>query len=311
MVMLNSELAPHGADLLPAELRPLYPFQSQFLDLPAGSLHYLDEGPRDAPVLLLLHGNPTWSFYYRHLVLALRDQYRVIVPDHLGCGLSDKPQNYPYNWLNHRENLAALLAHLQIERMNLIAHDWGGLIGLSYAAENPEKIDRITLFNTAGFAIPVPRRIRYLRFNLIGWLFIRWFNGFINGGFLFATQKRQRFTQLIKRGYRLPYDTLAHRAAILHFIHDIPLEADHPQRPMLASLERYLPTIRCPMQIIWGMQDFCFTPQVLKTWRERCPHAEVVEIADAGHWVVEDAHEQIIPLLLQFLSKANGKNLNY
>ncbi len=302
MVMLNSEILTAPTDYLPSELRPLYPFTSHFLTLPAGRLHYLDEGPRDAPVLVMLHGNPTWSFYYRHLIVALRSEYRIIVPDHMGCGLSDKPASYPYNWPTHTENFAKLINHLGLPSLTLIAHDWGGLIGLRYAVEHPEKIAKIVLFNTAGFPIRVPRRITLLRFNFMGAVLVRWFNVFINAGFLFATHRHSQFNRLVKMAYRLPYNSPDRRNAILHFIHDIPLEKDHPQRPLIEELAEKLSTLHCPIRLFWGMRDFCFTPAVLEMWRQYVPHAEVTELPKAGHWVVEDAHEEIIPLLRDFLS---------
>ena len=108
----------------------LYPFESQWLDIAGIRMHYLDEGPRDAPIVLMVHGNPTWSFFYRNLIELLRDRYRVIVPDHMGCGFSDKPQDYPYRLADHVSNVEKLLDHLQIEKHSLVLHDWGGAIGM-------------------------------------------------------------------------------------------------------------------------------------------------------------------------------------
>ena len=114
-----------------ADWRSLYPFASHYFPTSSGArLHYLDEGPADAPPLLMIHGNPTWSFYWRNLVLGLRDKYRCIVPDHIGCGLSDKPQDYPYTLTQHIANLNELVQKLDLRNATLLAHDWGGAIGL-------------------------------------------------------------------------------------------------------------------------------------------------------------------------------------
>ena len=122
--------------------RPLYPFASHYAVIAGGRQHYLDEGR--GPAVVMLHGNPTWSFYYRNLVLALRDEHRVIVPDHMGCGLSDKPQEYTYTLRQHIDNLEHLLdEELQVPEVDLVVHDWGGAIGMGYAVRHPERIRQI------------------------------------------------------------------------------------------------------------------------------------------------------------------------
>src|SRR5436305_7666249 len=123
---------------------PLYPFPGHHLAVGDGvRLHYLDEGAGE-PVVMV-HGNPTWSFYYRNLVLTLRDRYRCVVPDHVGCGLSDKPpaDRYPYSLDRRVADLTALLDHLKLDRdVTLVVHDWGGMIGTAWAARFPERVDR-------------------------------------------------------------------------------------------------------------------------------------------------------------------------
>jgi pimeloyl-ACP methyl ester carboxylesterase len=135
----------------------LYPFSSHFLETRGLRLHYLDEGPRDGPPVLMLHGNPTWSFYYRNLVLALRGQYRCIVPDHIGCGLSDKPgdESYDYRLRSRIEDLDTLLGTLDLRQpLTLVGHDWGGMIGFAWAVRNPDRIARCVVLNTAAFPMP-------------------------------------------------------------------------------------------------------------------------------------------------------------
>ena len=106
----------------------IYPFKSNFLNIDGIKYHYLDEGSGET--IVMLHGNPTWSFYYRNLIIGLRDNYRIIVPDHIGCGMSDKPQDYSYHLENHIKNLTIFLQTLNIPNLRLIVHDWGGPIGL-------------------------------------------------------------------------------------------------------------------------------------------------------------------------------------
>src|SRR3989338_6551111 len=120
--------------------RKLYPFESHFLDLEGVRYHYVDEG-RGEPVVLL-HGNPTWSFYYRRLILDLRQRYRVIAPDHIGCGFSDKPQRYAYTLEQHIANGQALIERLGLARIALVMHDWGGAIGMGSATRHPDTVAR-------------------------------------------------------------------------------------------------------------------------------------------------------------------------
>ena len=131
-----THLEPIRAEALPGDVRQLYPFDGRLYLLTNGHcLHYLDEGA--GPPVLMLHGNPTWSFYYRDLVLGLRDHFRCIVPDHLGCGLSDKPQDFSYRLEDHIRHVEELVEHLQLERVHLVVHDWGGAIGMGFATRQP------------------------------------------------------------------------------------------------------------------------------------------------------------------------------
>ncbi|RMH73381.1 MAG: alpha/beta fold hydrolase [Gemmatimonadetes bacterium] len=287
------------------ELRKLYPFESHVLRIGGYRYHYLDEG-RGEEALVMLHGNPTWSFYYRHLVLAFRDRYRVIVPDHMGCGLSDKPQSYRYQLDQHISNLERLLETLQVTQLTLVMHDWGGAIGMGYAVRHPERIKRLVVFNTAAFrSSKIPLRINLCRIPVVGDIAVRLFNGFAGGAIYMATTKRM--APGVKAGYLLPYNSYRNRIATLRFVQDIPLEARHPSYSTLVEIEQGLHQFKNhPMLIIWGNKDWCFTrDHFLLRWKARFPQAEIHEFEDAGHYVVEDAHERIIPLMELFLQKDN------
>ncbi|MCC8189760.1 MAG: alpha/beta fold hydrolase, partial [Planctomycetes bacterium] len=165
------------------EFRKLYPFEPHLHNLDGYSYHYLDEG--EGEPVVMVHGNPTWSFFYRNLVLGLRDHYRCLVPDHLGCGLSEKPQDYPYTLENHINNLERWLEEIlppigwNNDRVNLIVHDWGGPIGLGYAMRHPYRIRRVVVMNTSVFtAGDMPTRIKMCRWPLIGEALVRGFNLF-------------------------------------------------------------------------------------------------------------------------------------
>ncbi len=285
-----------------ADWRQLYPFRSRFFDLDGLRYHYLDEG--GGVPLLMVHGNPTWSFYWRNLVLAFREDYRVIVPDHLGCGLSDKPQRYPYRLANHTANLVKLIEHLGLREATLLAHDWGGAIGLGAALET-SCFSRLILFNTAAFPPPfVPLRIRCCRFPLIGTLAIRQYNLFARAALTMAVEKPATITPAVAAGLLAPYDSWRNRVAIHRFVRDIPFTPWHPSWTTLAQLESNLPTLQhLPAQLIWGMRDWCFRPECLERLRAMFSEADVHQLEDAGHYVIEEAHQHIIPLVADFLRR--------
>lgn len=285
--------------------RELYPFESHYLDLDGVRYHYLDEGREDAPPLVMLHGNPTWSFYYRTLVPQLSAEYRVIVPDHVGCGLSDKPQDYAYTLEQHIENVTRLIEHLGLEQITLILHDWGGAIGMGYATRQPENVARFVIFNTVAFVQPnLPLRIKMCRIPLLGDVLLRGFNAFARLALPWATEHHERLTPAVRAGYLHPYDSWANRIAILRFVQDIPFEQHHQTRQAIEDIEANLYVFgERPMLILWGAQDFCFTVQDFLTgWQDRFPYAETRLIEDAGHYVVEDAHERIGPWIQEFLA---------
>ena len=288
-------------------LQQLYPFQSHWLEIDGVRYHYLDEGIRDAPAIVMVHGNPTWSFYYRTLIPELRKSYRVIVPDHIGCGLSEKPQTYPYTLKQHIRNLERLLLHLNLQqKITLVVHDWGGAIGMGYATRHPQAIGNFVIFNTAAFFVPrLPVRIQMCRIPWLGEFLVRGLNGFVRAAFRFATSQPQRFTHEVKAGYAAPYNTWRNRIAIHQFVRDIPMQPDHPTRTTLDQIDANLARFRNhPMLILWGAQDFCFTVEhFLPEWRKRFPEAQVHVFEQAGHYVVEDAHEHIMPLMKEFLSR--------
>jgi haloalkane dehalogenase len=281
--------------------RSEYPFQSNFMELADGNrLHYVDEG--SGPPVLMVHGNPTWSFYYRHLVQSLQDRYRTIAVDHVGCGLSSKPQKYSYTLTQHIQNLTQLIEHLGLDGVHLVVHDWGGPIGLGMAGRFPEKIRSLTILNTGAFPpLYIPWRIFALRFPWLGSLAIRRFNLFA-GPATRMTMNRTKLSDIAKAGLLAPYKGHANRVAIDAFVKDIPFSKSHHVYNELAQIERNLTHLADkPIQFIWGMQDWCFSPKCLSKFQELFPAANVLEIADAGHYVLEDAKEDVLAAISTFL----------
>lgn len=289
--------------LAPAiDWRSLYPFTSHWRTVRPGiRQHYLDEGRGD-PVVCL-HGNPTWSFYFRDVILGLRDIARVVVPDHVGCGLSDKPQLYPYRLADHVRNAEQLLIEeLDLRRITLVLHDWGGAIGMGVAVRHPERIARLVVLNTAAFVLPhCPLRIRACRIPGLGPLLVRGLNAFARAALHMAVVHRERLTPAVRAGFLAPYDSWRNRIATLRFVQDIPLRPQHPAWATVNGIAAALPALRDkPMLIGWGERDFCFSEPFLQEWLRRFPQAAVHRYPDAGHYVLQDAHERIVPEIRRF-----------
>jgi haloalkane dehalogenase len=287
--------------------RELYPFDGKYLDLDGLRYHYLDEGAGE-PVLAV-HGNPTWSFYYRELVKALRGEYRVIVPDHIGCGLSEKPDDscYDYTLSRRIEDLSALADELGLERVNLVVHDWGGAIGLGWAVRNPERVARIVILNTAAFHLmegkALPWQLWVVRNTPIGALLVRGFNAFARGASRLAVTRRP-LSREIRNAYCAPYGNWSDRIATLRFVQDVPLAAGDPAYAPLTEIQEGLQRFSShPILICWGARDFVFDDEFLDEWRNTYPHAEVHRFDDAGHYVLEDASSEIVELVSNFLKK--------
>ena len=292
---------------------PDYDFTSHRVEVRPGiRLHYLDEGPRDGEVVVALHGNPSWSYYWRHLVLGLRDRYRVIVPDHVGMGLSDKPDDaedalprYDYTLQSRVDDLATLLDHLGIDGpLTLAVHDWGGMIGFGWALSHMVQVRRLVVTNTAAFPMPagkpMPWQIALGRDFHVGELVIRGFNAFSGGASYFGVERRM--PRDVRRAYVAPYDSWKNRISTIRFMQDIPLSDKDRAWPLVeASGLRLHEYADRPAFIGWGLKDFVFDRHFLERFRADLPQAEVMAFDDAGHYVLEDKHEVLVPAIRRFL----------
>ena len=290
----------------------LYPFQSHWLDLDGLRLHYLDEGPRDAPVLLMLHGNPTWSFYYRNLVLRLRDRFRCIVPDHMGCGLSDKPgdDRYDYHLAQRIADVDALVsATVGPEApLSLVVHDWGGMIGFGWAASASERIERIercVVLNTAAFPLPEDKKLPFALWlggrTPVGAALIRGFNAF--SGMAARIAFKHPVAREVRAAYTGPYDSWENRIATLRFVQDIPLKPGDRGYDIVAGTAEQLHRFRDkPVFLGWGLQDFVFDASFYRTWQRHLPDAETYARDDCGHYILEDGGEPLLERIDTFLA---------
>jgi cis-3-alkyl-4-acyloxetan-2-one decarboxylase len=287
--------------------RDLYPFVSSYLKLDGISLHYLDEGKGD-PVIML-HGNPTWSFFYRNLVLGLRANYRTIAPDHIGCGLSDKPDDgrYEYDLERRVKDLECLIDHLKLDRrITLVMHDWGGMIGMAYAVRHPERIGRLVLLNTAAFHLPptkpLPPSLWLCRNTPLNDFIIRW-----SGLFCRLVTRWgccHPMSEEVREAYISPHSHGQSRLAHLRFVQDIPLQPqDHSYSLVTEVQERLVLFRQTPTLILWGEKDFVFDHHFLAVWENLLPEAEVHRFPDAGHLLLEDKGEEILPIIRRFFER--------
>lgn len=294
--------------------RELYPFRSHFFVIGDTRMHYVDESTDDGGdavgegerlgrrPLLMVHGNPTWSFYYRDLIKAFRGRYRAVAVDHIGCGLSDKPAGHTYDLSTRIDDLSQLVEALDLRDVTLIAHDWGGAIGLGTVLRMPERFSQIALFNTAAFPPPfVPRRIAACRIPLLGTLAVRGFNLFARAALWMAVEDRRHLPAAVRAGLLAPYNSWANRRAIDRFVKDIP-RPGQPTWRQLEEIETGVTQLGLPALLLWGMKDWCFTPQCLDKLSEMMPHAQRHEFPEAGHYVVEEETATIVERLRDFLT---------
>ncbi|AXK73740.1 alpha/beta fold hydrolase [Lysobacter sp. TY2-98] len=301
---------------------PDYPFTPQRFEVRPGiSMSYLDEGPRDGEVVVMVHGNPSWSYYWRHLVLGLRDRYRCIVPDHVGMGLSDKPDDgggvrppsqpsrdgarYDYTLQSRVDDLTALLAHLGITGdVTLAVHDWGGMIGFGWAISHMPQVKRLVVLNTAAFPLPsakpMPWRLSLGRDSIVGAWAIRRFNLFARGASRFGVTRAM--PRDVRDAYDMPYHGWTNAISTIRFMQDIPLQPGDRAWPLLERVGATLPQFADrPTFIGWGLRDFVFDKHFLDGFRRALPNAEVHAFGDANHYVLEDKHEVLVPAIREFL----------
>jgi len=294
---------------------PGYPAHPKRFEVRPGlEMSYLDEGPRDGEVVVMLHGNPSWSYLWRNLVAGLSapasgKQYRCIVPDHIGMGLSDKPDDsaYAYTLQSRVDDLAALLEHLGITGpVTLAVHDWGGMIGFGWALSHADQVKRLVITNTAAFPMPAAKRMPWQialgRDWKVGEWLVRGFNAFSAGASWLGVEKRMPGD--VRRAYVAPYDNWSNRISTIRFMQDIPLSPADRAWSLLEAAGKALPGFADrPAFIGWGLKDFVFDRHFLDGFRAALPQAEVTAFDDAGHYVLEDKAAVLVPAIRDFLDR--------
>jgi haloalkane dehalogenase len=279
--------------------RQEYPFTSRWLSLPEGAMHYVDEGT--GPPILLVHGTPTWSFLYRHLIRALRTRYRCVAPDLPGFGLSAKPAEASYHPRDQATRLARLVEALGLVDLTLVVHDFGGPIGLSYALDRPDNVRGLVLFNTWMWSLAADRRVARVGRLLggrLGRVLHERFGFSVNVIWRRAIGDRTRYTRAIHRHYAGPLATPADRHATWVYARELLGAGDWYQslwrrRERLASI---------PALLVWGAADPAFG-RFLGRWRQALPHAEIVEMAGVGHAPPEERGPESAAAVARFLER--------
>ena len=284
--------------------RAAYPFTPHWADLPSGRMHYVDEGRGDT--LLFVHGTPTWSFEFRHLIKALSRRYRCVAPDHLGFGLSDRPADAAYTPEAHAARLEAFVAHLGLDCVTLVAHDYGGPIGLPLALAADTRVARLILFNTWMWPFdddPDMVRKGRLAGGALGRLLYKYANASLRLIAPSAYGDRSKLTPAIHRQYLEVFRDRGARVRVLHALARGLLQSG----PFYATLYGRIDRLRhLPALIVWGMKDTAFLPYQLARWEQQLPHADVRRLPHAGHWPHEEAPDDVLAAVNAFLARSSS-----
>ncbi|MEM9068145.1 MAG: alpha/beta fold hydrolase [Myxococcota bacterium] len=288
-----------------------WPYAPRWFESADGRMHYIDEGPRDGRPIVMVHGNPTWGYLYRRFVEAVTAAgHRAIVMDHLGFGRSEKPDDASlYEIPKHADRCEALLQSLDLQDATVVVQDWGGPIGLAWASRHPARVRSLVVFNTFAHPppekVPLPLPLKLFRTPGIGELMIKGMHAFVKM-FLFkeGVVYPERLGEIERAAYLAPHPSWSSRTSILVMPREIPAGPEGRVSDFVTALHDDL--VRGfndkPIFIAWPMKDIAFTPDMLETfWLADFPDATVMRIEDAGHYIQEDAHEKVIPPMLDFL----------
>jgi cis-3-alkyl-4-acyloxetan-2-one decarboxylase len=282
-----------------------FPFAGQYVDSGGFSLHYVDEGPRDAPPLLFLHGNATWSYYWRRPIGQLSARgHRCVAFDHLGSGRSDKPPQLSiYSLQTHVDNALAVIDALDLRDVLLVAHDWGGPIGLGAMLERRDRLRGVVLMNTWAWELPsfLPPFLREFRTEGLGEILALGGNLFIES--IPGGMAKREVDPVMMDAYRAPFPDYWSRVGLLAFQREIPLTERDRSAPLMGSIHQRLPTLDVPILLVWGMRDPVFQPVFLDQWLELFPEADSVRLDQAAHFLVEDEPQAVTDAIERFATK--------
>ena len=279
--------------------RNLYPFTSRFFEIDGHRIHYIDEG-KGIPILFS-HGTPEWSFGWRDLVRGLRDGYRCVAVDHLGFGLSDKPEDADYSVRAHAARLEKLIEQLQLPDFHIVANDFGLSISLAYAINHPERVQKISIFN--GWMWPLSEDPHYAKpakvmRTWLGRVVYKYFNFPVTVVMPAAFGDKRKLTKEVHRHYKMALPSPASRTAAYTFAREL-LDAE----AFWAELWQRRDSISGkPFLVFWGMKDSFVPPYELEKWEKVLTNARIVQLENAGHFAQEEEPERMINELKQFFN---------
>lgn len=280
--------------------RTEYPFESNYLELDMGSMHYIDEGI-GSPIVMV-HGNPTWSFLYRSMIKGLSKGRRCIAMDHIGFGLSDKPYEWSYLPQDHAKNLHSLIDNLNLKDLTLVVQDWGGPIGLSYALERPENVKTLIIMNTWMWSVhDDPHYVRFSNFmgGSVGRFLIRHMNFFVKFVMKKATADLTKLSKPVHDHYVQPLKRPNDRKGCWIMPGQITHASD-----WLDELWSKREIIRNkPALLLWGMKDIAFREKELDRWKDLFPENEEFRFENVGHFVQEEKRGELCPIIEDFLAR--------
>jgi len=283
---------------VPADLKALYPFESNFHEIETEKMHYIDQGSGEK-TYIMIHGNPTWSFYYRNLIKDLSKNARVIAIDHLNCGLSSRSEKF-YRYNDRIEHIINLIESLELNNLCIIGHDWGGAISVGVATRLPNKTKSLVLMNTACFPSDnIPKRIAMCRLPVLGTFLNQVSNGFLLSSLVMGTSLG--LGSLVKKGYLYPYKKSDGRKAIDDFVKDIPMETDHPSYAVMKEVGDKSQELEIPVLLLWGEDDFCFDMQFYHQMKSHFKNVESYSFKNVGHYVLEDAYDGCFKKISEFI----------
>lgn len=280
----------------------MYPFESRFFTTPSGhKLHYVDEGLGDP--IVFVHGNPAWSFEFRHLIAGLQSGFRCVAPDHIGFGLSSRSdRGEDHHPKSHANRFAALIEHLDLRGLTLFVNDWGGPIGLDFARRHPDRVKRLVICNTWCWSVGEDfhfKSFSFLMSSRIGQYLIKHHNIFVNRVMPMAVGDKKVLTPEIMAHYRNAMPSPAARAAnaaLPGYIVDAGEWLDSIWRERTTFADK-------PALVLWGLRDIAFRKKELDRWKSELTDVEAHEFQDCGHFLAEEAPEEILPLLRGFMSR--------
>lgn len=283
-----------------------YPFKDYWMPYRDGMIHYVDEG--QGPVILLLHGNPTWSYLYRNVIKELSGECRLIALDYPGLGMSRAPSDYGYTPKEHSEAVTEFIRRLNLKEFVLVVQDWGGPIGLGYAVRHRENLRGIVVMNTWAWPATLPA-MKLFSFAMGGWPFGYWLqtrcNFFAKKIVPHGIYHSEKITDILRKAYTDPFPTPKSRKPTWVFPRQI-----RKARPWLAEIEAKLPVLsNLPAQILWGMKDSAgFPPEEMAKWQGYLKLNETETLDDASHYVQEDRPDRVVASIRRVLERTSQQS---